>query len=74
VGLNLDGAVPFEPHAALTTSSMGTALPAALRNSKAAAELAALAEQICGVQAPKKRSLLTKKLLPGLPGWFKRSA
>jgi hypothetical protein len=53
---------------------MGTALPAALRNSKAAAEFAALAEQICGVQAPKKRSLLSKKLLPGLPGWFKRSA
>ncbi len=74
VGLTLDGAIPFEPQAALTTSSMGTALPAALRNSKAAAEFAALAEQICGVQAPKKRSLLSKKLLPGLPGWFKRSA
>ena len=39
-----------------------------------AAEFATLAEQICGVQAPKKRSLLSKKLLPGLPGWFKRSA
>jgi hypothetical protein len=50
---------------------MGTALPAALRNSRAASELAALAEQICGVQAPKKRS---NKLLPGLPSWFKRSA
>jgi len=74
VGLSLDGAIPFEAQAALTTSSMGTALPAALRNSKAAAEFAALAEQICGVQAPKKRSLLPKKLLPGLPGWLKRSA
>jgi pilus assembly protein CpaE len=74
VGLGLDGAIPFEAQAALTTSSMGTALPAALRNSKAAAEFAALAEQICGVQAPKKRSGLTKKLLPGLPGWLKRSA
>jgi pilus assembly protein CpaE len=74
VGLTLDGAIPFEQQAALTTSSMGTALPAALRNSKAAAEFATLAEQICGVQAPKKRSLLSKKLLPGLPGWFKRSA
>jgi len=74
VGLTLDGAIPFEAQAALTTSSMGTALPAALRNSKAAAEFAALAEQICGVQAPKKRSSLSKKLLPGLPGWLKRSA
>ncbi len=74
VGLTLDGAIPFEAQAALTTSSMGTALPAALRNSKAAAEFAALAEQICGVQAPKKRSGLSKKLLPGLPGWLKRSA
>jgi pilus assembly protein CpaE len=74
VGLTLDGAIPFEAQAALPTSSMGTALPAALRNSKAAAEFAALAEQICGVQAPKKRSGLSKKLLPGLPGWLKRSA
>jgi pilus assembly protein CpaE len=74
VGLGLDSAIPFEGQAALTTSSMGTALPAALRNSKAAAEFAALAEQICGVQAPKKRSGLSKKLLPGLPGWLKRSA
>jgi hypothetical protein len=49
---------------------MGTALPAALRNSKAAAELAGLAEQICGVEAPKKRSRLPTKL----PSWFKRSA
>ncbi|HEY1505642.1 MAG TPA: AAA family ATPase [Stellaceae bacterium] len=73
VGLSLDGAVPFEPQAALTTSSMGTALPAALRNSKAAAELAAMAEQICGTQQLKKRSL-ANKLLPGLPSWFKRSA
>jgi len=74
VGLKLDGAIPFEHQAALTTSSTGTALPSALRNSKAAAELAALAEQICGVQAPKKRSGLAKKLVPGLPSWFKRSA
>ena len=74
VGLKLDCAIPFESQAALTTSSMGTALPAALRNSKAAAELAALAEQICGVQAPKTRSRLPKKLLPGVPSWFKRSA
>jgi pilus assembly protein CpaE len=74
VGLTLDGAIPFEAQAALTTSSMGTALPAALRNSKAALEYAALAEQICGVQAPKKRSGLKTKLLPGLPGWLKRSA
>jgi hypothetical protein len=36
--------------------------------------LAALAELICGVQAPKKRSRLPQKLIPGLPGWFKRSA
>lgn len=74
VGLTLDYAIPFEPQTALTTSSTGTALPAALRNSKAAAELAAIADQICGVEAPKKRSLLPKKLLPGLPGWLKRSA
>lgn len=74
VGLTLDYAIPFEPQTALTTSSTGTALPAALRNSKAALELAAIADQICGVEAPKKRSLLPKKLLPGLPGWLKRSA
>jgi pilus assembly protein CpaE len=74
VGLSLDGGIPFDAQAALTTSSMGTALPAALRSSKAAAEFAALAAQICGVQAPKKRSGLTKKLRPGLPGWLKRSA
>lgn len=74
VGLTLDFAIPFEPQTALTTSSTGTALPAALRNSKAAAELAALAQHICGVEAPKKRSLLATKLLPGLPGWLKRSA
>lgn len=74
VGLPLDFAIPFEPQTALTTSSTGTALPAALRNSKAAAELAALAQHICGVEAPKKRSLLPTKLLPGLPGWLKRSA
>ncbi len=74
VGLTLDFAVPFEPQTALTTSSTGTALPAALRNSKATLELAAIADQICGVEAPKKRSLLPKKLLPGLPGWLKRSA
>jgi pilus assembly protein CpaE len=74
VGLGLDFAVPFEAQTALTTASMGTALPAALRNSKAAAELEALAQQICGVEAPKKKSLLSSKLLPGLPGWLKRSA
>lgn len=74
VGLSLDFAIPFEPQTALTTSSTGTALPAALRNSKAAAELAAMAEHICGVEAPKKRSLLASKLLPGLPGWLRRSA
>jgi pilus assembly protein CpaE len=74
VGLSLDAGIPFEAQAALTTSSTGTALPAALRNSKAAAELGALTEQICGVQVPKKRSLLQTKLLPGLPNWLKRSA
>jgi pilus assembly protein CpaE len=73
VGLTLDFAIPFEPQTALTTSSTGTALPAALRNSKAATEIASLAQQICGVEAPQKRSLSTK-LRPRLPGWLKRSA
>jgi pilus assembly protein CpaE len=74
VGLTLDFAIPFEPQTALTTSSTGTALPAALRNSKAAAEIAAMAQHISGTEAPQKRSRLPTKLLPHLPGWLKRSA
>lgn len=74
VGLGLDFAIPFEPQTALTTASTGTALPTALRNSKAAAEISAFAQQICGVEAPKKKSLLPSKLRSGLPGWLKRSA
>ncbi|HEY3918617.1 MAG TPA: AAA family ATPase [Stellaceae bacterium] len=74
VGRPLDLAIPFEPQTALTTSSTGTALPAALRNSKAAAEIAALAQQIGGVEASQKRSFLPTKLLPRMPGWLKRSA
>lgn len=73
VGFALDFAIPFEPQTALTTSSTGTTLPAALRSSKAAGEIVAFARQICGAEAPKKSSL-AKKLLPGLPGWLKRSA
>ncbi len=74
VGLNLDLAIPFEPQTALTTSSTGTALPAALRNSKAAAEIGAFATLLCGAEVPAKRSLLPTKFLPSLPGWLKRSA
>jgi pilus assembly protein CpaE len=74
VGRPLDLAIPFEPQTALTTSSTGTALPAALRNSKAAAEIAALAQQIGGAEASQKRSFLPTKLLPRMPGWLKRSA
>ncbi len=74
VGLNLDFAVPFEPQTALTTSSMGTALPAALRNSKAALEIIAMAEQLSGIEAPQKKSFSASKFLPTLPSWLKRSA
>jgi pilus assembly protein CpaE len=74
VGLKLDSAIPFEAQTALTTSSTGTALPAALRNSKAAAEIGALATKLCGEEVPAKHSLISKKLLPSLPGWLKRSA
>ena len=74
VGLGLDHAIPFEAQTALTTASTGMPLPAALRNSKAAAELAVLAQQISGTEAPQRRSFLPSKLLPGLPSWLKRSA
>ena len=74
VGLTLDYAIPFEPQTALTTSSTGTALPAALRNSKAAMEIDAFAKRLCGAEEPRKRSLLSRKFLPTLPSWLKRSA
>jgi pilus assembly protein CpaE len=73
VGLTLDYAIPFEPQAALATSSTGKALPEALRSSKASAELMAMAQRIGGIETPTKRSLM-KKLLPGLPSLLKRSA
>jgi pilus assembly protein CpaE len=74
VGLNLDFAIPFEPQTALTTSSTGTALPAALRNSKATLEIIAMAQQLSGAEAPQKRSFSASKFLPALPSWLKRSA
>jgi len=74
IGKPLDLAIPFEPQTALATSSTGTALPAALRNSKATAEIAALARAIAGAEQAKKRSFLGAKLLPRRPAWLKRSA
>ena len=75
VGLPLDFAIPFEPQTALTTSSTGTALAGgAAQQQGGSGSLRAIAEQICGVEAPKKTLSLPTKLLPSLPGWLKRSA
>ena len=74
VGLTLDYAIPFEPQTALTTSSTGTALPAALRNSKAADGDRRHRRADVRRREPRKRSLLSRKLLPSLPSWLKRSA
>jgi pilus assembly protein CpaE len=69
IGLGIDHVIPFEMAAALTLASTGRALPAALRQSKAAAAMRAIAADLCGTEAPTRR-----KLLPGLRSWMRRPA
>jgi len=76
--IHLDYAVPFEPSAALTTSSTGNVLTSALRHTKAAAALRDVAMRLAGYeQKPAKKSLLSglaKLPLPKLGGAFSASA
>jgi pilus assembly protein CpaE len=63
--IHLDFAVPFEPTAALTTSSTGTVLSAACRHTKAAEALRDLAMSLAGYEQKKteKKSVFS---LPSL--------
>jgi len=66
--ITLDQVIPFEAGSALATASTGKPLPAALKASKAADAIGALAIQLAGApaNAPARRTLL--------PRWLRRSA
>ncbi|HXP32187.1 MAG TPA: AAA family ATPase [Stellaceae bacterium] len=70
VATPLDHVIPFDATVALATSSTGAALPAAMRTSKAAAAIRAIAIQLSGKQPAAKRALMATLL----PSWLKRSA
>ena len=81
--IHLDFAVPFEPSAALTTSSTGSVLTAAMRHTKAAGALRDIAMRLGGFEAKtdKKAVPAAQPKLPGtlsprsfLPSFLKRSA
>jgi pilus assembly protein CpaE len=79
--LTIDHVIPFEPNAALATSSTSTVLVAALNRSPAAAGLRRIATSLAGTEAANVRmgSILGKLVQLGaprgfLPGFLKRSA
>ena len=84
--IHLDYAVPFEPAAALTTSSTGNVLTSAMRHTKAAGVMRDIAMRLAGYeQKATKKSMLSSLtslpklsggLNPGalLPSFLKRSA
>lgn len=60
IGAEIDFMVAFDAKAAVAMSRDGKALPAALRKSKAADDIFALAERLSGRQAAKKPSLISR--------------
>ena len=81
--IHLDFAVPFEPSAALTTSSTGSVLTAAMRHTKTAGALRDIAMRLSGFEQKSDKKVVqsAQSKAPGalsarsfLPSFLKRSA
>jgi pilus assembly protein CpaE len=74
--IHLDYAIPFEPAAALTTSSTGNVLTSAMRHTKAAGVLRDIAMRLAGYEqkAAKKSMLSSLTSLPKLSGGLNPAA